>query len=126
MLILGQLGGEVIGGRPAVELLVEAVHGRVRQDLGGGQGGAGGFALRGVAQVAEEVAPWSRRAPDGPVRCGSTRGSGSISLRALMALASRSGASPRRAASSSAAFAAVTRMIGAGLGLAEVLGDLVR
>ncbi len=36
MLILGQLGGEVIGGHPAVELVFEAVHGGVRLDLRGG------------------------------------------------------------------------------------------
>ena len=87
MLILGQLGGEVIGGRPAVELLIEAVHRRVRLELGARLSRRWRSPLDGVAQVVRRTRSMASGARTGGALGHGPAGSGSIALRALMAFA---------------------------------------
>ena len=96
----------------------------MRPGLGRGQGGAGGLALRGVAEVAEDalhrLGTRTARA-----RCGSARGSGSISLRALMAIGQAIGCVAQAAGELLGGLGGGDRMVGLGARFAQVLGHLV-
>ena len=113
MLIVGQLGREVVGGYAAVELLLQSVHGGARLDLDEGQDGPPASRFDGSRRSFRVSASANARRTARP-RWGSTRGSGSISLSAATAFAWRSAASFRRRASSSAALAVVVGLSGRG------------